>query len=110
MAGQVADRPAADLRLEWSDGDVLVASINGRCDAWTTGEIWRGISAAIGRRAPRRLVVDASGIEYCDASGAALFLWIERRLEGAGTAIEVQGLAPRLRSEERRVGKEWRAA
>src|SRR5437867_8104836 len=51
---------------------------------------------ALEKRTPRLLLLDVSGVEYCDAAGVALFLEIGRRQRKAGGEIEMQGLSEEL--------------
>jgi phospholipid/cholesterol/gamma-HCH transport system permease protein len=43
------------------------------------------------------LIVDASGVDYCDGSGAALLAALEREVEQAGGRFELRGLREDLR-------------
>jgi phospholipid/cholesterol/gamma-HCH transport system permease protein len=74
-----------------TDGRRTLA-LSGRLDATTLPELWDAVrrAAAEAPRAP--LVIDASGVEYCDGAGAALFVDLLRRpREGK---VEVANLRP----------------
>lgn len=85
------------MRFETSGPDELTLWLEGRLDSRTTGAAWRELAAALDRGTPRKLVLEASQLEYLDGSGAALFLEARRRVERAGGELEVRGLHPELR-------------
>ncbi|MCH2376137.1 MAG: ABC transporter permease, partial [Planctomycetes bacterium] len=58
--------------------------------AETVGGLWRSAFAEVDRVRPRRIVVDAAGVEYCDGAGAALFSELRNR---SGGELEVHSLA-----------------
>ena len=76
------------------DGGSLTLELRGRLDSTTTGAVWREAFAALERRAPKRLVVDAAGVEYCDGAGVALLVQMRCHQEAAGGTADVQNLAP----------------
>jgi len=53
--------------------DVLRVKIIGRLDSMTTDNIWRKTNLELDRTSLKRVIVDASGIEYCDGSGIGCF-------------------------------------
>jgi anti-anti-sigma regulatory factor len=53
--------------------DVLGVKIIGRLDSMSTGNIWRETNLELDRTSPKRVIIDASGIEYCDGSGIGCF-------------------------------------
>ena len=52
---------------------VLGVKIIGRPDSMSTGNIWRETYLELYRTSPKRVIVDASEIEYCDGSGIGFF-------------------------------------
>ena len=48
-----------------SDG-ALVLSITGKLDTASTGRAWRDALLLVNRHRPRRLIIDASRLTYCD--------------------------------------------
>jgi phospholipid/cholesterol/gamma-HCH transport system permease protein len=83
------DQPIG-LRIE-TGGDGLTIHIEGRLDARTTGGVWRRVQESL--LSPVDIVVDASGIGYCDLSGVGLFVDLRRRQENAGRGFRIRGLA-----------------
>jgi phospholipid/cholesterol/gamma-HCH transport system permease protein len=71
--------------------------LRGRLDAAGAGRLWR--AALRLAREPRSpvLVVDARGVDYCDASGAALLVALRREQEASGGRLELRGLRDELR-------------
>jgi phospholipid/cholesterol/gamma-HCH transport system permease protein len=87
---------AATLRAEAEADGSLRLRIAGRLDARTTGGAWRAAERALAQARPRRLVLDASGLDYCDGSGVALLSTLRRRQEAAGAGFELVALRPEL--------------
>ena len=76
-----------------SDG-ALILSINGALDTTSTGQAWRRALQLITEHQPKRLIVDASHLTYCDGAGAALLLELRRRQESRRQPYEIQSLDP----------------
>jgi phospholipid/cholesterol/gamma-HCH transport system permease protein len=76
-----------------SDG-ALVFSIIGSLDSNTTGQAWRDALQLINQHQPKRLIVDASQLTYCDGTGAALLLELRRRQQSWRHAYEILSLDP----------------
>jgi phospholipid/cholesterol/gamma-HCH transport system permease protein len=72
---------------------ILNIEIKGRLDSDTTTELWRKSKIAVSKYSPNTLIVDGSGITYCDVAGIALFLQLRTQLEELGGRFEIQGLA-----------------
>ena len=87
---------AASVKLEnrgIRDG-ILTIAIIGRLDSATTGKIWREATDIVARAASKHIVLDASGIEYCDGSGITLLVQLRYRQQRAGGVFEIRGLRP----------------
>ena len=76
-----------------SDG-ALVLSITGKLDTASTGRAWRDALLLVNRHRPRRLIVDASRLTYCDGAGAALLLELQRHQHSRRLTYEIQSLDP----------------
>ncbi len=83
---------AATLSINVSEQGVLTIVIKGRLDSTSTGSIWQETMETLERVSSQRVVVDASGIDYCDGSGIGLFMEMRRRQQGVGKGLEVNGL------------------
>jgi len=74
-----------------------VLALRGRLDAETTARLWRDSMQAARDARGETLVVDASGVEYCDGSGAALLAALQQEAETSGGRFELRGLREDLR-------------
>ncbi|HNP42396.1 MAG TPA: STAS domain-containing protein, partial [Nitrospira sp.] len=54
-----------------SDGGTLTLIMTGRWDSDTTGKWWQRGQQILEQGKPSRLVIDASGVSYCDGAGVA---------------------------------------
>lgn len=72
--------------------DTLRLVIKGRIDVYTTETVWKEAVAATGKRAPRNLIIDGSGITYLDASGMALFIELKLTQDKSGGTFRLEGL------------------
>lgn len=73
------------------DGSIKLAFV-GRLDSMTTGGAWRQATAALAHAKAKRLIIDASGINYCDGSGIALLVHLRNHQTSRGEQFEIQGL------------------
>ncbi len=87
----------AMIRVEENGPGILLLELSGRLDSATTGEMWRKATQALSRFSPNHVIVDTSGVDYCDISGAGLFLEIRRRQQENGGTSEVRGLREEFR-------------
>jgi phospholipid/cholesterol/gamma-HCH transport system permease protein len=87
------DKPSASINAQVKEEGILNLSIDGRLDSYTTGKIWKDATVAIEQTSPKNIIVDASGINYCDGSGIALFVKLRQIQEKAGGKFEVQNFA-----------------
>ncbi len=71
--------------------------LHGRLDGDGVEVVWTEAMAAF-REGSGPLVVDASGVTYCDGAGAALLVTLEREASGCGRSFELRGLRPEFAS------------
>jgi phospholipid/cholesterol/gamma-HCH transport system permease protein len=71
---------------------ILGVKIIGRLDSMSTGNIWRETNKQLDRTLPKRVILDASEIEYCDGSGIGYMFGLRQRQEKNGGDIEIRGL------------------
>jgi phospholipid/cholesterol/gamma-HCH transport system permease protein len=69
-----------------------VVTLTGRLDAAALAALWTPVRAAVAAEPSRPVVVDASGVEYCDGAGAALLVELLRHQRPA--PVEVRDLRP----------------
>jgi phospholipid/cholesterol/gamma-HCH transport system permease protein len=82
---------AALAITDTADGRRILA-LTGRLDAKTLPELWDKTRRAADEAAAKPVVVDASGIEYCDGAGVALFIELLRHRHDGG--VQVSNLKP----------------
>src|SRR4029079_15967887 len=87
-----ASHSAVDFRSEGPRDGTLKLIIAGRLDAETTGTIWRRAVANVQGANAAHVVVDASGIEYCDGAGIALLVQLRELQRRKGGNLEITGL------------------
>jgi phospholipid/cholesterol/gamma-HCH transport system permease protein len=87
-----ASHSAVDFRAEGPRDGTLKLIIAGRLDAETTGTIWRRAVATVKAADVTNVVVDASGIEYCDGAGIALLVQLRELQRRKGENLEITGL------------------
>ncbi|MBW2123628.1 MAG: ABC transporter permease [Deltaproteobacteria bacterium] len=91
---ETAGETRPSIRVEAGQEGLLTVRIEGRLDSTTTGGMWREALGLLEKASSPRVVVDASGVDYCDGTGIGLLLELRRRQEGAGGEIEIRGLRP----------------
>lgn len=82
----------ASINYEMLHEGELTCAIKGRLDAETTGLLWPQAVRKITESKPELLIVEASGVEYCDGAGVALLLRLKHTQEANGRQIQVKGL------------------
>ena len=65
---------AASLQAGPAEGDAAVLLLSGRLDAYSVSSLWNEALAALTARGAVPVVIDASGVEYCDGAGVALLI------------------------------------
>lgn len=87
---QTASLPSLEV-LPASDG-TLSLKLAGRLDSQTVAEVWREVRQALAEHAPRRVVVEAGAITYCDGAGIAMLVDLQRCLAARHGAVEIRDL------------------
>ncbi len=80
------------LNTEVSKDGVLTITIDGRLDSTSTGSIWEEAVTVLERESSKRVVVDASRIDYCDGTGIGLLVELHLRQRKAGGELEIKDL------------------
>ncbi len=88
----LSSHTGVELRSEGPRDGVFKLAIAGRLDSNTTGGIWRRATATVSGAKAASVVVDASGIDYCDGAGIALLVHLRRLQSKAGGSLEIDGL------------------
>ena len=86
------ESPSLSFHMNMIAPGVLGVKIIGRLDSMSTGNIWRETNLKIDRTSPKRVIVDASEIEYCDGSGVGFLFELRQRQQKGGGDLEIRGL------------------
>ena len=95
--------PAAEASLNSldarrsSDGGTLTLIMTGRWDSDTTGKWWQRGQQMLTQGKPRRLVIDASGVSYCDGAGVAFLIDLQQLQIRTGGDAVIQALQEQFR-------------
>lgn len=81
----------------WSQGDRTVVSVSGEIDLYTAPRLHGELFAALAGDAPVRLVIDMSGVEFCDSTGMNILLAAYRRTQEQGGDLELAAPRPAVR-------------
>jgi anti-sigma B factor antagonist len=79
-----------------SRGDHAVVTATGELDLYTAPRLQTALAALL-RGQERRVVVDLSGVEFCDSTGMNVLLTAMKRLKEQGGAFELAGPRPAVR-------------
>ena len=93
MGKTAQTRPSATYESDRSSDGTVTVTLKGHLDSSTTGQIWRKNMAILVKEKPKRLVVDASELVYCDGSGTGFIIELKRRQLLHGSQFELRGLA-----------------
>ena len=80
-----------------SDGGTLTLIMTGRWDSDTTGKWWQRGQQMLTQGKPRQLVIDASGVSYCDGAGVAFLIDLQQLQIRTGGDATIQGLQDEAR-------------
>ena len=72
-------------------GNVTI-TIVGRLDSTSTSSIWQKAMDALEEASSKNVVVDTSGVDYCDGTGIGLLVELTLRQRKAGGELEITGL------------------
>jgi phospholipid/cholesterol/gamma-HCH transport system permease protein len=89
---------AATLAVSDAADGSRVLRLAGRLDAYSIAGVWTQARAAVAQALDRRVVIDASGVDYCDGGGVAMLLDLLRQERPAQAAVSVQALKPEFRT------------
>jgi phospholipid/cholesterol/gamma-HCH transport system permease protein len=93
MNNTLRDINPVSLNSEIIEEGSLKLIINGRLDSSSTGKIWREALLSIDKSLPERVIVDASGIDYCDGTGIGFLFNLQLKQVQRGGMFEIQGLS-----------------
>jgi anti-sigma B factor antagonist len=73
-----------------SQGDHVVVSVAGEIDLYTAPRLQSELMTALSR-SPVRLIVDMSGVEFCDSTGINVLLAAHRQARERGGELQLAG-------------------
>ncbi|TDC96577.1 STAS domain-containing protein [Actinomadura sp. 7K507] len=76
-------------------GEHTIVAISGELDIATTPSLRERLNAALRDTGPH-VVIDLSGVTFCDASGLALLVGARRRTQPRGVTLVLAGPRPQL--------------
>jgi anti-sigma B factor antagonist len=76
-----------------SQGDYIVMSVQGEIDLYTVPRLQKELGSALAAGSPPRLIVDLSGVDFCDSTGVNALLAAHRQARESGGDLELA--APR---------------
>jgi len=98
VASEPSAKAAAGLALaDAADGGRLL-TFSGRLDSYSIAGVWREARAAAAAAPNRRIVIDASAVDYCDGGGVAMLVDLLRQPRPADAPISVRGLKPQFKT------------
>ncbi|MEO8565185.1 MAG: MlaE family lipid ABC transporter permease subunit [Betaproteobacteria bacterium] len=96
-ASRPTEAPAAALAVA-DAGDRRELRFSGRLDAYSIAAVWHDALAALAAAPERAIVIDASGVDYCDGAGVALLIDLLRQPRAADAPTSIAGLRPEFQA------------
>jgi anti-sigma B factor antagonist len=78
-------------------GEYVVMSVHGEIDLYTVPRLQRELTGVLAADGPVRLVVDLSGVDFCDSTGVNVLLAAHRQAKEAGGDLELAAPRPSVR-------------
>jgi phospholipid/cholesterol/gamma-HCH transport system permease protein len=101
MAEEFEQSKSAGLKVGTTAGGILELQLTGRLDAQTIPELWERCRVALRQKAAQRVILDASGVSYCDGAGVAMLLDLQGGFRSHGTEpaakVEITNLSESFR-------------
>jgi anti-sigma B factor antagonist len=72
-------------------------TISGEIDLYTAPRLHSELAALLGEGMPARVVIDMSGVEFCDSTGMNVLLSCLRRARERGGELEIADPKPAVR-------------
>jgi phospholipid/cholesterol/gamma-HCH transport system permease protein len=85
------------LQVEKAAKDGVRMVVRGRLDADHCVAMWKEARRSLEKLRPKRLTVDAAGVEYCDGAGAGFIFNLREYQKQTQGGFEIQGLQERIR-------------
>ncbi len=89
--GNASNRDIAELSCREQDGSLHI-KLAGKLSSTSIGDVWGKLLNRLRKGKWDKVEVDAAEVEYCDVSGATMFVDIKNRLEARGIDFEIKEL------------------
>jgi anti-sigma B factor antagonist len=76
-----------------TEGDTIMATLAGELDLTAREAVVEALGTSLSRDAVSRLVVDMSGVTFCDSSGLGAQLDVRRAAADAGVAMVLRAVS-----------------
>jgi phospholipid/cholesterol/gamma-HCH transport system permease protein len=93
-----ASAPAATLAVSDAATGSRQLRLAGRLDAYSIVGVWHDALAALAAAPGRAIVIEASGVDYCDGAGIAMLIDLLRQPRAANAPVSLSGLRPEFRA------------
>ena len=93
-----ASAPAATLTVSDAAAGSRELRLAGRLDAYSIAAVWHDALAALAAAPGRAIVIDASGVDYCDGAGIAMLIDLLRQPRAANAPVSLSGLRPEFQA------------
>ena len=80
-----------------SQGESVVLSVQGEIDLYTVPRLRQELARVLTDGGPVRLVVDLSGVDFCDSTGVNALLAAHRQAQDTGGDLELAAPRPAVR-------------
>ena len=90
--------PAATLAVSDAADGSRVLQLAGRLDAYSIAGVWAQARSVVGATRDRRVVIDASRVDYCDGGGVAMLVDLLRQDQPPQAPVTVRGLKPEFQT------------
>ncbi len=80
-----------------SHADHTIVTVSGEIDLYTAPRLHGEIAAVLADGMPARVVIDMSGVEFCDSTGMNVLLSCLRRARERGGELEIASPRPAVR-------------
>jgi anti-sigma B factor antagonist len=90
--------PLVELKVSSrAEGDRVIVALSGEIDLYTAPRLQSQLAAALNTEHAVRLVVDMSGVDFCDSTGMNVLLGAQRMAREHGGDLELSAPRPAVR-------------
>lgn len=98
IPARASNVPLVELKVtSRPQGEYVVMSVQGEIDLYTVPKLQRELAGALAAADPVRLVVDLSGVDFCDSTGVNVLLAAHRQAREKGGDLELAAPRPAVR-------------